>query len=70
VIKDYVTLAAQCGVPIMLPLAHRPSCFRQSGVTKDIADKDQVMGFRAVNRKEALHEDGGAATAGRTLKRR
>ncbi|HCU53257.1 MAG TPA: UDP-3-O-(3-hydroxymyristoyl)glucosamine N-acyltransferase, partial [Gammaproteobacteria bacterium] len=28
----------------------------QAGVTKDVAPKDQVMGFPAANRREALQE--------------
>jgi len=56
VIKDYVTLAAQCGVADHVTVGSQAVVFAQSGVTKDIADKDQVMGFPALNRKEALHE--------------
>ncbi|HJX17268.1 MAG TPA: hypothetical protein VJ437_03635, partial [Acidiferrobacterales bacterium] len=56
VIKDYVTLAAQCGVADHVTVGSQAIVFAQSGVTKDIADKDQVMGFPAVNRKEWLHE--------------
>ena len=56
VIKDYVTLAAQCGVADHVTIGSHTVVFAQSGVTKDIADKDQVMGFPAVNRKEWLHE--------------
>ncbi len=43
-VADHVTVGSQAVV------------FAQSGVTKDIAAKDQVMGFPAVNRKEWLHE--------------
>ena len=56
VIKDYVTLAAQCGVADHVTVGAQAVVFAQSGVTKDIADKDQVMGFPAANRKELLHE--------------
>jgi len=56
VIKDYVTLAAQCGVADHVSVGSQAVVFAQAGVTKDIADKDQVMGFPAVNRKEWLHE--------------
>lgn len=56
VIKDYVTLAAQCGVADHVTVGAQAMVFAQSGVTKDIADKDQVMGFPAINRKEWLHE--------------
>ena len=56
VIKDYVTLAAQSGVADHVTVGSQTVVFAQSGVTKDIADKDQVMGFPAVNRKEWLHE--------------
>jgi len=56
VIKDYVTLAAQCGVADHVTVGSQAVVFAQAGVTKDIADKDQVMGFPALNRKEALHE--------------
>jgi len=56
VIKDYVTLAAQCGVADHVTVGSQAIVFAQSGVTKDIEDKDQVMGFPAMNRKEWLHE--------------
>ena len=56
VIKDYVTLAAQCGVADHVTIGAQAVVFAQSGVTKDIADKDQVMGFPAITRKEWLHE--------------
>jgi len=56
VIKDYVTLAAQSGVADHVRVGSQALVFAQAGVTKDIADKDQVMGFPAVNRKEWLHE--------------
>jgi len=56
VIKDYVTLAAQSGVADHVTVGSQALVFAQSGVTKDIADKDQVMGFPAMNRKEWLHE--------------
>jgi len=56
VIKDYVTLAAQCGVADHVTVGSQAIVFAQSGVTKDIDDKDQVMGFPALNRKEWLHE--------------
>ena len=56
VIKDYVTLAAQSGVADHVTIGSQAVVFAQSGVTKDIADKDQMMGFPAVNRKDWLHE--------------
>jgi len=56
VIKDYVTLAAQCGVADHVTVGSRVVVFAQSGVTKDVEDNDQVMGFPAMNRKEWLHE--------------
>ncbi len=56
VIKDHVTLASQCGVTDHVTIGSRAIVFARSGVTKDIEDKDQVMGFPAVNRKEMLHE--------------
>lgn len=56
VIKDYVTLAAQSGVADHVTVGAQVVVFAQAGVTKDIADKDQVMGFPAINRKEWLHE--------------
>lgn len=56
VIKDYVTLAAQSGVADHVTVGSQSVVFAQSGVTKDIGDKDQVMGFPAMSRKEALHE--------------
>ncbi len=56
VIKDYVTLAAQSGVADHVTVGSQVVVFAQAGVTKDIEDKDQVMGFPAMNRKEWLHE--------------
>ena len=56
VIKDYVPLAAQSGVADHVTVGSQAIVFAQAGVTKDIEDKDQVMGFPAVNRKEWLHE--------------
>ncbi len=56
VIRDYATLAAQSGVADHVTVGSHAVVFAQSGVTKDIVDKDQVMGFPAINRKEWLHE--------------
>lgn len=55
VIEDYVVLAAQCGVADHVRIGAQAVVFAQAGVTKDIEAKDQVMGFPATNRREALH---------------
>lgn len=55
VIEDYVVLASQCGVADHVRVGAQAVVFAQSGVTKDIDAKDQVMGFPATNRREALH---------------
>ncbi len=56
VIKDNVTLASQCGVADHVTIGSQAVVFARSGVTKDVANKEQVMGFPAVSRKEMLHE--------------
>lgn len=56
VIEDYVVLAAQCGVADHVRVGAQAVVLAQSGVTKDIEPKDQVMGFPATNRREALHQ--------------
>lgn len=56
VIGDFATLAAQCGVADHVTVGAQAVVFAQAGVTKDIADKDQVMGFPAVSRRDWLHE--------------
>jgi UDP-3-O-[3-hydroxymyristoyl] glucosamine N-acyltransferase len=56
VIKDLVTLAAQAGVADHVTVGRQAIVFAQSGVTKDVADQDQVIGFPAANRKQALRD--------------
>ena len=56
VIEDYVVLAAQCGVADHVRVGAQALVLAQAGVTKDIEAKDQVMGFPATNRREALHQ--------------
>lgn len=56
VIKDYVTLVSQCGIADHVTVGAQAVVLAQAGVTKDVADKDQVMGFPAINRKEWLLE--------------
>lgn len=56
VIEDYAVLAAQCGVADHVTVGKQAMVLAQAGVTKDIAPKDQVMGFPAANRREALHQ--------------
>jgi UDP-3-O-[3-hydroxymyristoyl] glucosamine N-acyltransferase len=56
VIKDYVTLVSQCGVADHVTVGSQAVVLAQAGVTKDVADKEQVMGFPATTRKQALHE--------------
>lgn len=55
VIEDYVVLASQCGVADHVRVGTQAVVLAQAGVTKDIEAKDQVMGFPATNRREALH---------------
>ena len=55
VIEDYVVLAAQSGVADHVRVGAQAVVFAQAGVTKNIDAKDQVMGFPATNRREALH---------------
>lgn len=55
VIEDYVVLASQCGVADHVRVGTQAVVFAQAGVTKDIEARDQVMGFPAANRREALH---------------
>ncbi len=56
VIKDHVTLASQSGVADHVTIGSQAVVFARSGVTKDVEDKEQVMGFPAASRKEMLHE--------------
>jgi UDP-3-O-[3-hydroxymyristoyl] glucosamine N-acyltransferase len=56
VIGDYAVLAAQSGVADHVTVGKQAVVLAQAGVTKDIAPKDQVMGFPAANRREALHQ--------------
>lgn len=55
VIEDYAVLASQCGVADHVTVGQRAMVLAQAGVTKDVAPNDQVMGFPAANRREALH---------------
>jgi len=55
VIEDYALLASQCGVSDHVTVGARAIVLAQAGVTKDVAPKDQVMGFPAENRRAALH---------------
>ena len=56
VIEDYAVLASQCGIADHVTIGQQAMVLAQAGVTKDVAPKDQVMGFPATNRREALHE--------------
>jgi UDP-3-O-[3-hydroxymyristoyl] glucosamine N-acyltransferase len=56
VIEDYAVLASQCGVSDHVRIGKQAMVLAQAGVTKDVAPKDQVMGFPAANRREALQE--------------
>jgi len=56
VIEDYAVLASQCGVADHVRIGQQAMVLAQAGVTKDVAPKDQVMGFPATHRREALHE--------------
>ncbi len=55
-IEDYAVLASQCGVSDHVRIGKQAMVLAQAGVTKDVAPKDQVMGFPAANRREALQE--------------
>ena len=56
VIMDNVTLASQCGVVDHVTIGSQAVVFARSGVTKDVGNKEQVMGFPAASRREMLHE--------------
>lgn len=56
VIEDYAVLASQCGVADHVRVGAQALVLAQAGVTKDVEAKDQVMGFPATNRREALHQ--------------
>jgi UDP-3-O-[3-hydroxymyristoyl] glucosamine N-acyltransferase len=56
VIEDYAILASQSGVSDHVKVGAQAIVLAQAGVTKDVAPRDQVMGFPAANRREALHE--------------
>lgn len=56
VIEDYAVLVSQCGVADHITVGKGAMVLAQAGVTKDVMAQDQVMGFPAVNRKEALRE--------------
>jgi len=56
VIDDYAVLASQCGVSDHVRVGQQSMVFAQAGVTKDVDPKDQVMGYPATNRREALHQ--------------
>ncbi len=55
-IEDYAVLASQSGVADHVTIGKQAMVLAQAGVTKDVAAKDQVMGFPATNRREALRE--------------
>jgi len=56
VIEDRVVLASQCGIADHVTVGKQAMVLAQAGVTKDIAAQDQVMGFPATGRREALHQ--------------
>lgn len=55
-VKDYAMLISQCGIADHVTVGSQAVVLAQAGVTKDVGDKDQVMGFPAMNRKEWLQE--------------
>jgi UDP-3-O-[3-hydroxymyristoyl] glucosamine N-acyltransferase len=56
VIEDYAILASQSGVSDHVTVGARAVVLAQAGVTKDVPPGEQVIGFPAANRREALHE--------------
>ncbi len=56
IIKENVTLASQCGVADHVTIGSRAVVFARSGVTKDVGNNEQVMGFPAASRRKMLHE--------------
>lgn len=56
VIEDRVVLASQCGIADHVTVGKHATVLAQAGVTKNIDAQDQVMGFPAVERREALHQ--------------
>ena len=56
VIEDNTVLASQCGVADHVTIGRQAMVLAQAGVTKNVAPGDQVVGFPATNRREALHE--------------
>jgi len=56
VIEDHAVLAAQCGVADHVTVGKQSMVLAQAGVTKDIAPGDQVFGFPAASRRDALHQ--------------
>jgi UDP-3-O-[3-hydroxymyristoyl] glucosamine N-acyltransferase len=56
VIEDYAVLASQCGVSDHVTIGKGAMVLAQAGVTKDVIPRDQVIGFPAASRKEALRE--------------
>ncbi len=56
VIEDYAVLASQCGVSDHVTVGKGAMVLAQAGVTKDVIPQDQVIGFPAASRREALRE--------------
>jgi UDP-3-O-[3-hydroxymyristoyl] glucosamine N-acyltransferase len=55
VIADRAVLASQCGITDHVTVGKQATVLAQAGVTKDVAAQDQVMGFPAAGRRDALH---------------
>lgn len=56
VIEDQAVLASQCGIADHVTVGKQATVLAQAGVTKDVAAQDQVMGFPAAGRRDALRQ--------------
>jgi UDP-3-O-[3-hydroxymyristoyl] glucosamine N-acyltransferase len=56
VIEDYAILASQCGISDHVRIGRGAKVLAQAGVIGDVAPQDEVIGFPAASRKQALRE--------------
>lgn len=56
VIEDRAVLASQCGIADHVTVGKQATVLAQAGVTKDVDAHDQVMGFPAAGRRDALRQ--------------
>lgn len=56
VIEDQAVLASQCGIADHVTVGKQATVLAQAGVTKDVDAHDQVMGFPAAGRRDALRQ--------------